>query len=76
MGKVLTCALCVGDSVLSVPLSLAHLMVLHVVIDHEWPMDQVERVHRIPLVGGRTVWGLGSRGRKAGQFIVWRATES
>ena len=54
------------------PVSLAHLMILHVAIDHEWPMERIERVREIVLMSGETVWGLGSRGRKKGYLAVWR----
>ena len=70
---MLTCALCVGEPSLSVPTSLAHLMVLHIVIDHGWPIERVEQVHQIVLTSRETVWGLGSRGRKRGYLAVWRA---
>jgi len=72
MGRKLVCALCTREPRLSVPIPCAWLAVLHAVVDHGLPLERFAQPHRMPLVGGGAAWGLGSRGRKRGQFTVWR----
>ena len=47
-------------------------MVFHTVIDHEWPIERVDRVRGMVLPSGETIWGLGSLGRKRAHVAVWR----
>ena len=72
MGAALSCELCLCEPRLELPIRYAPLMVFHTVIDHEWPIERVERVHRMVLPSGETIWGLGSLGRKRAHVAVWR----
>ena len=66
------CELCVTEPRLQLPLRFASFMVFHVVLDHGWPIDRIERVHRMVLPSGEVIWGLGSLGRKRAHFAIWR----
>ena len=72
MGAVLRCELCDGKPRLELPIRFASLMVFHTVIDHGWPIERVERAHRMMLPSGEAIWGLGSLGRKRAHVAVWR----
>ena len=47
MGAMLRCELCQEEPRLEVPLRFAPLMAFHAVIDHDFPVDGLERVHRM-----------------------------
>ena len=49
MGAVLRCEICDGKPRLQPPIRNAPLMVCRTVIDHGWPIERVERVHRMVL---------------------------
>ena len=72
MGAVLRCELCDSEPRLQLPMRYASLIVFHTVIDHGWPIERTERVHRMVLPSGETIWGLGSLGRKRAHVAVWR----
>ncbi len=46
-------------------------MVFHTVIDHGWPIERIECLHRMVLPSGETIWGLGSLSRKRAHVAVW-----
>ena len=75
MGAVLLCELCLPGPRLELPLRFAPLMVFHAVIDHDWPIERVERIHRMVLPSGAVIWGLGSLGRKRAHVAVWRVRD-
>ena len=72
MGATVTCELCLTEPRLVLSLRFTPLMVFHVVLDHDWPIEQAERLHRMVLPSGDVIWGLGSLGRKRAHFGVWR----
>ena len=49
MGAVLRCELCLSEPRLELPIRFAPLMVFHAVIAHGWPIERIERVHRMVL---------------------------
>jgi hypothetical protein len=49
-------------------------MVFQPVIDHGWPIQRVERVHRMVLPSGETICGMDSLGRKRAHVEVWRVS--
>ena len=75
MGAVLRCELCDSEARPQLPIRYASLMVFHAVIDHGWPIERIERVHRMVLPSGETIWGLGSLGRKRAHVAVWRVRD-
>ena len=72
LDAVLRCELCLTEPRLAVPLRYAALMVFHAVIDHKWPIERVERLHRMVPRSGEAFWGLGSLRRKEGYLAFWR----
>ena len=74
MGTVLRCELCDSEPRLESLLRYAPLMVFQAVIDHPRPIERVERLHRMVLPSGETIWGLGSLGRKRAHVAVWRVS--
>ncbi len=76
MASVLTCELCVSEPRLTLPLCYAGLMVLHTMIDHEWPAERVVRVRRMVSRSGHVIWGLGALGRKRSLLVVWRVRQA
>jgi hypothetical protein len=51
-------------------------MAFHTVIDHDFPVDGLSRVHRMMPRTGEPFWGLGSLRRKEGYLAFWRVVES
>ena len=72
MAAVLRCELCHEEPRLTVPLRYAALMAFHTVIDHDFTVDALSRVHRMVPRSGAPFWGLGSLRRKEGYMAVWR----
>ena len=58
MGAVLRCELCHEEQRLEVLLQFAALMAFHTVIDHDFPVDGLSRVHRMVPRSGEPFWGL------------------
>ena len=75
MGAVLRCELCHEEPRLEVPLRYAALMAFHTVIDHDFPVDSLSRIHRMVPRSGEAFWGLGSLRRKEGYLVFWRVME-
>ena len=74
MVAILCCELFHSEARPQLPIRFAPLMVFHAVIDHGWPIKRIERIRRMVLPSGETIWGLGSLGRKRAHFAVWRVT--
>jgi hypothetical protein len=72
MGAVLRCKLCRDEPRLRVPVRFAALMAFHTVIDHDFPVDGLSRIHRMVPRSGEAFWGLGSLRRKEGYLLFWR----
>jgi hypothetical protein len=75
MGATLRCELCREEPRLQVPLRFAALMAFHTVIDHDYPVDGLSRIHRMVPRRGEAFWGLGSLRRKEGYLVFWRVMD-
>ena len=75
MGAVLRCELCHEEPRLTVPLRYAALMAFHTVIDHDFPVDGLSRIHRMVPRRGEPFWGLGSLRRKEGYLVFWSVVD-
>ena len=69
---MLRCELCREEPRLEIPLRFAPLMAFHTVIDHDFPVDGLSRIHRMVPRSGDPFWGLGSRGLKQAHIALWR----
>lgn len=72
MGAVPACKLCLTEPRLQLAIRFAPIMVFHTVIDHGWPIERIQRVHRMVRPSGEAIWGLGSLGRQRAHYVVWR----
>ena len=75
MGAVLRFELCREEPRQEIPLRFAPHMVFHTVLDHDFPVDGLSRVHRMVPRTGEPFWGLGSLRRKEGYMRFWRVVE-
>ena len=75
MGAVLRRELCREEPRLEIPLRFAPLIVFHTVLDHDFPVGGLSRIHRMVPRSGEAFWGLGWLRRKDGYLAFWRVIE-
>ncbi len=69
------CELCHEEPRLEIPLRFAPLIVFHTVIDHDFPVDGLSRIHRMLPRPGEAFGGLGPLRRKEGYLAFWRVVD-